>query len=398
MKIPSFAHRSSSASSPLAVQAPTSVRDHLFIGGDMVKPESGDVIEVISPVTEELIGTAPSSTPADVDAAVRAARAAFDDGPWPPMSQAAGRSRSDEMSIRRRVLVVGTTIMAATAGSAGAAQAGTYICVPPQAGVAVVSGGPNGTCDSVSTPVQLPSSAADQKTLIDALPYMSFQASGIGSKPTITFKGVNLSLVKGGGEPNVGDGTANLVIGAGGNPFGRARTGSSNLVVGPGHGWSSNGNLIAGQYNDAQGKGFGAVLGHQNKLTGGFSNSILGGEYNSVSGEWSTVAGGRQKTATGTAQLIAPASNVHWAKFDANGTLLASSEPLEGHYANSQYALVKFKGVDMSKCAITVQSADGKFADTTHSDWYGYIYARSILKSGSGATNVPYDIVANCDR
>ncbi|HZC29052.1 MAG TPA: aldehyde dehydrogenase family protein, partial [Gaiellaceae bacterium] len=52
----------------------------------MVQPESEDVIEVISPATEERIGTAPSSTPADIDRAVRAARAAFDDGPWPRQS------------------------------------------------------------------------------------------------------------------------------------------------------------------------------------------------------------------------------------------------------------------------------------------------------------------------
>lgn len=62
------------------------VQDRLFIGGDMVAPASEEVIEVISPVTEERIGTAPSSMPADIDRAVRAARAAFDDGPWPRMS------------------------------------------------------------------------------------------------------------------------------------------------------------------------------------------------------------------------------------------------------------------------------------------------------------------------
>src|ERR687883_559971 len=58
----------------------------LFIGGEMVKPEAEDVIEVISPATEERIGTAPSSTLGDIARAVRAARAAFDDGPWPRMS------------------------------------------------------------------------------------------------------------------------------------------------------------------------------------------------------------------------------------------------------------------------------------------------------------------------
>ncbi|MBT2507257.1 aldehyde dehydrogenase [Streptomyces sp. ISL-98] len=62
------------------------IQDRLFIGGDMVTPSSEDVIEVISPFTEERVGTAPSSKPADIDRAVRAARAAFDDGPWPRMS------------------------------------------------------------------------------------------------------------------------------------------------------------------------------------------------------------------------------------------------------------------------------------------------------------------------
>ncbi len=73
-------------SSHVAVPPPSLARNRLFIGGDMVKPESGDVLEVISPVTEGRIGTAPSSTPADIDTAVRAARAAFDSGPWPHMS------------------------------------------------------------------------------------------------------------------------------------------------------------------------------------------------------------------------------------------------------------------------------------------------------------------------
>ncbi|MGI8658173.1 MAG: aldehyde dehydrogenase [Candidatus Limnocylindria bacterium] len=75
-------------------QAPTLSRDRLFIAGEMVQPESEAVIKVVSPVTEERIATAPSSTPADIDRAVRAARAAFDDGPWPRMSP---RERADAL-------------------------------------------------------------------------------------------------------------------------------------------------------------------------------------------------------------------------------------------------------------------------------------------------------------
>jgi betaine-aldehyde dehydrogenase len=81
-------------SSQAIIEARTLVRDRLFIGGEMVKPESEDAIEVISPATEALIGIAPSSKPADIDRAVRAARAAFDDGPWPWMSP---RERADAL-------------------------------------------------------------------------------------------------------------------------------------------------------------------------------------------------------------------------------------------------------------------------------------------------------------
>ena len=45
-----------------------------------------DVIDVISPHTEEVVGRVPEASTADVDRAVAAARAAFDDGDWPRLS------------------------------------------------------------------------------------------------------------------------------------------------------------------------------------------------------------------------------------------------------------------------------------------------------------------------
>jgi betaine-aldehyde dehydrogenase len=56
--------------------------DRLFIGGDWVSPVSDLMIESISPLTGEVLARVPAAGPADVDAAVRAARVAFDDGPW----------------------------------------------------------------------------------------------------------------------------------------------------------------------------------------------------------------------------------------------------------------------------------------------------------------------------
>ncbi|WP_329598707.1 aldehyde dehydrogenase [Streptomyces pseudovenezuelae] len=58
----------------------------LFIGGELTDPLGEDVIEVISPHTQEVIGRVPHASRADVDAAVAAARTAFDGGPWPRMS------------------------------------------------------------------------------------------------------------------------------------------------------------------------------------------------------------------------------------------------------------------------------------------------------------------------
>ena len=57
--------------------------NRLFIGGDWVAPSSDEKIEVISPSTEEVVARVPSASRADVDAAVAAARQAFDSGPWP---------------------------------------------------------------------------------------------------------------------------------------------------------------------------------------------------------------------------------------------------------------------------------------------------------------------------
>jgi aldehyde dehydrogenase (NAD+) len=69
--------------------------DSFFIGGKWVAPTGSDTLEVVSPSTEEVIGSVPVSTTADIDKAVAAAREAFDLGPWPRMSPA---ERADIMT------------------------------------------------------------------------------------------------------------------------------------------------------------------------------------------------------------------------------------------------------------------------------------------------------------
>jgi aldehyde dehydrogenase (NAD+) len=46
----------------------------LYVGGEWTAPSLADVIEVVSPHTEEVIGRAPAAGPDDVDRAVAAAR------------------------------------------------------------------------------------------------------------------------------------------------------------------------------------------------------------------------------------------------------------------------------------------------------------------------------------
>jgi aldehyde dehydrogenase (NAD+) len=57
--------------------------DKLFIGGKWTAPATDEIIEVHSPATGEYVGRVPLAVAADVDAAVAAARNAFDHGPWP---------------------------------------------------------------------------------------------------------------------------------------------------------------------------------------------------------------------------------------------------------------------------------------------------------------------------
>lgn len=61
--------------------------DALYIDGRWQPSHGDDVDKVVNPATGVAFGSVPSGTLADVDAAVAAARAAFDSGPWPAMSQ-----------------------------------------------------------------------------------------------------------------------------------------------------------------------------------------------------------------------------------------------------------------------------------------------------------------------
>jgi acyl-CoA reductase-like NAD-dependent aldehyde dehydrogenase len=87
--------------------------DELFIGGEWIEPRGSERIAVIAASTEEPAGSVPDGTNADIDAAVSAARAAFDDpngwSSWSTEDRAqalerlAGELESRSEEIARRV-------------------------------------------------------------------------------------------------------------------------------------------------------------------------------------------------------------------------------------------------------------------------------------------------------
>ena len=67
------------------VAAPKVRQTNMLIGGKWVESRSGKRFPTINPVNEQMIAEVPEADAADVDAAVKAARTAFDSGPWSKM-------------------------------------------------------------------------------------------------------------------------------------------------------------------------------------------------------------------------------------------------------------------------------------------------------------------------
>src|SRR5215212_6894944 len=57
----------------------------LFIGGEWVDAASGKTFDTVNPATGEVLTQVAEGAAEDVDRAVRAARAAFDEGKWSGM-------------------------------------------------------------------------------------------------------------------------------------------------------------------------------------------------------------------------------------------------------------------------------------------------------------------------
>src|SRR5262245_24622617 len=104
-------------------------RRELFVGGRWVPPAGTERFGVISPSTEEVVGEVPVATDADIDRAVDAARAAFDEGPWPRMApdeRAEVLARAAELLRKREADIAGVTVdeMGCAISQAPTAQTG----------------------------------------------------------------------------------------------------------------------------------------------------------------------------------------------------------------------------------------------------------------------------------
>ncbi|MGW4089666.1 aldehyde dehydrogenase [Nocardia sp. NPDC004750] len=94
--------------------------DSLFIGGRWTAPATAERIQVISPATVEPVGSVPAVSRADVDAAVAAARHAFDHGPWPTTSP---KERAEVLTRAARLIEQRSAdLLAALTAEVGAPQ------------------------------------------------------------------------------------------------------------------------------------------------------------------------------------------------------------------------------------------------------------------------------------
>ena len=86
------------------------VRDKLYINGQWAAPSGSKSIDVINPSTEEVMGRVPEGTADDVDAAVGAARAAFDGWAARPAAERAAFLQKIHEGLKARMEEIGKLI------------------------------------------------------------------------------------------------------------------------------------------------------------------------------------------------------------------------------------------------------------------------------------------------
>jgi aldehyde dehydrogenase (NAD+) len=103
----------------------------LYIDGKWRTPVAGGTTDAVNPATEATIATVPEGTVADADAAIAAARRAFDDGSWPRLS---GKERGAALLRLRQALADRyddlVALIVAEAGTPLALARGHHVALP----------------------------------------------------------------------------------------------------------------------------------------------------------------------------------------------------------------------------------------------------------------------------
>ena len=166
-------------------------------------------------------------------------------------------------------------------------------------------------CDALQaeTALDLKANKTDVITLQD-------KTSCISSDSTATnliFRGCNVNVQNGlGGTYTIGstattNGCGNLIIGYNellNRNSSTDRTGSHNVIVGSGNGYTSYGGIVGGYYNTISGV-YSTVTGGYNSVASGYASSFTGGQGNTASVVWSSsIIGGGSNTASGQGSLV----------------------------------------------------------------------------------------------
>src|SRR5947208_3484056 len=175
----------------------------LLIGGAWRGGQDGTTFEITEPATSEVMATAAVATPADVDAAVSAARAAFESGAW---SEAPASVRA-KVLYRIAELIRSEVDQLATLEARNAAILKPASYTPLTAlelgRIALEAGLPEGVLNVITGPGSSTGSALAGHPGVDKIAFTGETSTGVSilqlAAPNIT----RVSLELGGKSPNI---------------------------------------------------------------------------------------------------------------------------------------------------------------------------------------------------
>lgn len=226
----------------------------------------------------------------------------------------------------KRIATIAAATVLALAVDAGAALAadGQQLCIDGPS-KAVTTPSENGDCrrgetlttlatqsevDALQAKVEALEAANTTLTqtvdeLQDKLSKVSYDATGVNGRPTLTIAGANLQIVNGLGTTDTMNGLGNLFVGYG--EGGGSQTGSHNVVLGTHQTFTSYGGIAGGGSNTLSGPGS-VVFGGGNTASGSRS-AVTGGSSNVASGAVSWIGGAQNSDATAQNASISGGAN-----------------------------------------------------------------------------------------